>query len=271
MNVCDKVLWAGDINSDFSRGTNHTSQVKEALDELQLISSWNRFDIDFTATFELLGQTFTSTLDHFFWNLGLDNCLEDAGVLHLPDNKSDHSPVYCILNTSALQPDTSVPKKSKPRPSWKRSSLDQKADYRSQLEMQISQLKVPDSVTFCVNVHCKDPVHKEELDRFTIELLETVQEVAEGTLPVPAAGNSAKAKSATPGWRDEVKPYRDTAYFWHQIWKSCGKPINTEVHHIMKRTINTTTTKSVKKLKIRLREASFSVHVLVRVVICSKS
>ena len=41
-----------------------------------------------------------------------------------------------------------------------------------------------------------------------------------------------------PGWNDSVKPFRDTAYFWHQIWLSCGKPINKDVHRIMKRTRN---------------------------------
>ena len=239
MNPCDKVIWLGDINSDFSRQTSHTNQVQEALDELQLISSWTRFAVDFTATFELLGRTFTSTLDHFFWNSGLDSCVEDAGVLHLPDNKSDHSPVYCIINTSALQHDSSSQKRGKPRPSWKKSSLDQKEEYRRQLEFQLSNLEVPDSINTCDDVHCRDPIHREELDRFTLDLLETVQNVAEETLPIPAAGgDGTKSKSSRPGWREEVKPYRETAYFWHQIWQSCGRPTNTEVHHIMKRTRN---------------------------------
>ena len=35
-----------------------------------------------------------------------------------------------------------------------------------------------------------------------------------------------------------MKPFRDTAFFWHQVWVSCGKPINTEVHKVMKKTRN---------------------------------
>lgn len=38
-----------------------------------------------------------------------------------------------------------------------------------------------------------------------------------------------------PGF-DTVRPAKDNATFWHAIWVSCGKPINTEVHRIMKRT-----------------------------------
>ena len=40
------------------------------------------------------------------------------------------------------------------------------------------------------------------------------------------------------GWNEEVWPFRDTALFWHSIWVSCGKPLNTEVHNIMKTTRN---------------------------------
>ena len=35
-----------------------------------------------------------------------------------------------------------------------------------------------------------------------------------------------------------VKPYRENAKFWHQVWVSCGKPINSAVHIVMKRTRN---------------------------------
>ena len=35
-----------------------------------------------------------------------------------------------------------------------------------------------------------------------------------------------------------MKPYRDTALFWNQVWKAAGKPCNTELHKIMKRTRN---------------------------------
>ena len=35
-----------------------------------------------------------------------------------------------------------------------------------------------------------------------------------------------------------VKPFKDNAKFWHEVWLSCGKPINSSVHSIMKRTRN---------------------------------
>ena len=35
-----------------------------------------------------------------------------------------------------------------------------------------------------------------------------------------------------------MKPYKEDAYFWHSIWNSAGRPINTQLHNIMKRTRN---------------------------------
>ena len=188
----------------------------------------------------MLGRTFTSTLDHFAWSEQLENSVVDAGVLHLPDNKSDHCPIYCTVNMSNIQHDFSEPKtSSKPRPSWKRATAEQKVDYKALLEVRLASLSVPESVLTCKDVHCKDSKHKEDLDQFTLELLETVQTVAEESLPVPtSSGKKSGKESCRPGWSDEVKPYRDNAYFWHQIWDSLGRPINTQVHNVMKRTRN---------------------------------
>ena len=66
LNPSNSILWAGDINSDFSRNSYHTTSVQEALEELGLLKSWDKFHADFTCTHDLQGQTFTSLLDHFF-------------------------------------------------------------------------------------------------------------------------------------------------------------------------------------------------------------
>ena len=51
-----------------------------------------------------------------------------------------------------------------------------------------------------------------------------------------------KRKSAnskcTPGWKSFVEPFQDKAHFWHAIWTSCGRPINNEIHRVMKRSRN---------------------------------
>ena len=236
-NSFDTVLWAGDINSDFSRNSNHTRAVKDALEDLGLLEAWDQFTTDFTCTHEMLGQTFTSTLDHFFWNPVFCTSVIDAGVLHLPGNMSDHSPIYCTFDASLIQENLAEQKRAKPRPSWKRASPEEKSNFKLLLEESLSLLNVPESVQACTDVHCQNTSHKEDLDRYTLELLDIVQNVAEEILPIPAAGDG-KRKSITPGWNSEVKPFRDNAHFWHQVWQSCGRPLNCEVHNIMKKTRN---------------------------------
>ena len=124
--------------------------------------------------------------------------------------------------------------------SWKRASYEEKQEYKEVLEEKLKTLLAPESVNSCYNVHCVDPKHREDLDQYTLEVLETVQTVAEEILPVPATSDKSGRKGfRRPGWLDEVKPFREKAYFWHQVWKSCGSPVNTEVHKIMKHTRNT--------------------------------
>ena len=66
-------------------------------------------------------------------------------------------------------------------------------------------------------------------------LLETLQEVAEASLPTPG---SVKSRKVIPGWNQAVKPFKDKAYFWHQVWVSMGRPINCEIHRVMKSSRN---------------------------------
>ena len=221
VNDFDTVLWAGDINSDFSRNTNHTRAVQDSLQELGLLTAWDQYDLDFTYYHDILGQTFTSKLDHFFWNSVFDESVIDAGVLHLPDNKSDHCPVYCVFDSSVIQEDSKESSRPKPRPSWKKASIEQKDKYKSTLEENLSSLKAPESVAKCSDVHCKDPSHKEDLDKYTLELLDIVQTVAEESLPVPSESKGCKGeKPIRPGWTQDVKPFRNNAFFWHHILQS---------------------------------------------------
>ena len=55
------------------------------------------------------------------------------------------------------------------------------------------------------------------------------------SLHVSSNNNKGNKSKLMPGF-DSVRPAKDKAAFWHSIWVSCNKPINTELHQIMKRT-----------------------------------
>ena len=125
-NDCDAVMWAGDINSDFTRNNTHTKAVREVVEELNLKVSWETFPIDFTCTTERDGGTFTSILDHIFMSEQIADSVLDAGVIHHHENSSDHEPVYCVLSTLTLSSTSSQEAAPQSRPSWKKATLEER-------------------------------------------------------------------------------------------------------------------------------------------------
>ena len=234
---CRSVIWAGDVNADFLRRTNHTERVREVVEELRLITAWDRFQVDFTCLHEVAGQSHVAKIYHFFWSESLDDLVEDAGVTHHEDNLSDHNPIFCILKSLDVEEDTTEAVKSKPKPSWMKASPEDKYKYKTDLEEVLASIDPAVSVLQCRDLHCRDPEHLADLDLLAASVLGSVQEVAEETLPMPGGRRSEKEK-VVPGWKEEVKPFKEKAYFWNQIWKSCGRPLNCEVNNIMKRSRN---------------------------------
>ena len=49
---------------------------------------------------------------------------------------------------------------------------------------------------------------------------------------------NAKPRQRIPFWNVDVQPYKDKSIFWHAIWESAGRPVNNELHKIMKKTRN---------------------------------
>jgi hypothetical protein len=68
---CDAVVWAGDINADFSRNTAHVRIVKETMEDLSINSAWERFEVDFTCCSEVGGVSRVSTIDHISFSENL--------------------------------------------------------------------------------------------------------------------------------------------------------------------------------------------------------
>ena len=239
-NKCQSLIWCGDINTDFRRISGQVDLVSQAVEELQLQKLWDKYTVDFTRVCYQNENIITSSIiDHFFCSLGLSLAVTDAGVIHSPDNRSDHSPVYCVLSNLLIKTDTSEQAKQEPRPSWKASTDEEKDLYRSLLDEKLSGIFIPLPLVSCEDVKCSNPDHCDMVDKLAIDVLEAVQTSAESSLKYPKSSSESKRKTnLLPGWKETVKPFRDTDYFWHQVWISCKKPLNTVVHSIMKRTKN---------------------------------
>ena len=62
--------------------------------------------------------------------------------------------------------------------------------------------------------------------------MEKIKSATDECIPSPKRAIQTGKRSP-----EEVKPFKGNAYFWH-IWQSAGRPLNTELHRIMKKTRN---------------------------------
>jgi hypothetical protein len=75
-------------------------------------------------------------------------------------------------------------------------------------------------------------LHRQQLNIIYDEIVNNSIVCAENSIPI---SNNIK-KRVTPGWNEFVKQYRDTALFWHSIWKSCDSPTVGNIACIRRRT-----------------------------------
>ena len=102
-------------------------------------------------------------------------------------------------------------------------------------------MEVPNCLTSCQDPKCQDSDHIRDIDGYVKSLLTSIDESAKETIPLKGGNNHRKPggqRKALAGWKEFVEPFQKNAQFWHAIWLSAGKPINTELHSIMKRTRN---------------------------------
>ena len=182
---CDAVVWAGDINADFSRNSAHVRLVKDTMEDINITSAWDKFDVDFTCCGDVGGVSRTSVLDHISYSEGLAGALSDAGVVHLVENRSDHSPIYAVFDSIVVKQDSSNAHKNVSKPSWKRSNDNEKKKYCCLLEDKLNNIDIPKSIHECRDVKCSSEVHKDEADKLMEKVLCTVQKTAEECLPCP--------------------------------------------------------------------------------------
>ena len=237
-NQAQQVILAGDFNTDFGRNTGHVNTVKDFVHDLGLHMSWSRFNADFTHVTVRNDITYIHTLDHFFWGEGTAESILDAGVIHHVDNDSDHSPIFCSFLVPAsnnLKTITSTNKN--PKPSWKKSAAEEKQLFTKSLTERLQSVARPGSI-ICRDAKCDIPDHRSDVDNYLEDILNAVSDSARETLQMTSAENSNPKIKKAPGWNDQVRPYRENARFWFSVWLSAEKPLNCELHNIMRRTKN---------------------------------
>ena len=238
---CEYFLLLGDINADFTRRTGHVKAVSEFIESFNLKASWDIFKADFSHISDVNEECTVSPIDHYFWNDTVTDLVSECGILHLMENNSDHCPIYCKMVVDTVVKDVEDEfKRHGSKPSWKRASNEEKELFTSILTQDLNNVRLLD--INCSNVHCRDLRHLDAADEYLNEIVNAIENACEIALPKPNRKESKDSnihKKAIAGWNDEVESYQKNALFWFAVWSSAGKPLNCQLHCIMKRTRKT--------------------------------
>ena len=199
--------------------------------------SWSKFPIDFTHTTVRNDVVYSHTLDHFLWSEGTDIDVVDAGAIHHVDNESDHCPIFCCINIPQIIMSQGKQGLSKPKPSWRKSSLEDRNYFANLLQTKLDNIAIPPSI-FCQDPCCDIHEHRVESDDYIEDVLNAISCSAGESLPWSSSTSGKPSGIKIPGWNEQVKPYKDNARFWFSVWLSADKPQNCELHNIMRRTRN---------------------------------
>lgn len=242
------VILMGDINTDFVRNSNFTNAVINFTVENNLYTLWdNKFSCDFTYchTRDCNGttKTFYSVLDHFCVSPETMDFCYDASPIHLAENSSNHDPIYLKLKCpkigSNINIDINKGNSEKngmfsSKPQWNHASQAHINHYCEDLNSLLNDVHVHSETLHCQHLHCARSDHQGHLEHISLQLMDCISEAVNTNIP----HNSNSIKNHIPGWKDIVKPYKDSAAFWYSIWMSCGRPLNCEIHNIMKHSRN---------------------------------
>ena len=145
--------------------------------------------------------------------------MTEAGVVHCGANPSNHSVIYAKFKVGSLNLITEQ-FKSEPKVNWTAANHESKEEYKKVLTDKLNNIPVQSCVD-CRDLHCEE--HLDELENYTLNVLEAVEDAGKQCLPLTGGGNSARSK-VTPGWSQYVGPFKKDSKFWYSIWLSAGRP-----------------------------------------------
>ena len=236
--ACFFNLVLGDLNSHFSRQTRFTTIIEEFFSDINFFIYWENTDgapghvihpVDFTHQQFNNRQRSISIIDHFVSNATLFNSVKEAGVVHYGENPSNHSPIYARFQFGDIDISKEKAIRNK-RVNWVKSSKNAKSNYSATLNAKLDKLEVPECV-LCRDIHCS--VHIEQMENYTMAVLEAVQEASQECLAYTGGGKNHSLPQVVPGWSVYVKPYAEESKFWCALWFSAGKPANGALYEAM--------------------------------------
>ena len=215
-NILDFTVIGGDFNTDFIRNNAQSNYLEQFLLRNSLSHTWQDYIYTFSGP-----NSSKSCIDYFM----VDCVLRQLSHTEVLDYTSwpkvfGHSPIAidikCDINNFT---DSNIDFNSKfESPAWHK--IKSFNSYQTLMDNLLDSYDFS-TVRDCLQCHvmqCKDIHHQEQINNFCKHLTNICITASKRTLP------HVRRKKGLPGWNVKVKPLRDDAHFWGNLWKQCGRP-----------------------------------------------
>ena len=187
-----------------------------------------------------------SKIDHFIVKEDFIDSVEDASVLLLGENLSNHDAIYTRIKCESLNKISNDVLSKGSQPHWAKASVEHIQALVNIFKLRLQDIPIPYDCFNCRNLHCSLECHLESVDEYSIKVLTLLQQCVDDCIP---STNMATPKPVQlPFWKTSVKPIKEELNFWYSVWTSAGRPVNCQLHYIY-RNVRHQYHYSVRKMK----------------------
>ena len=219
-----QLIIGGDFNVDINRPSRNLSLFIQFVNQENLIHV--RPQTNDCYTFEsAIGSR--SSIDCFLISNSDTNRKIKFNVAEGGTNLSNHRPICiaidfvieCIGDRNERTPITII--------DWHKATDEHRLNYKNLLNHHLSNLRINEECLSCRDMMCK--IHNNTI----LDLLDNISHIMSkcAWLAIP---RRVIGRKHIAGWNDSVREYRDKAIFWHDIWKSCGRPVSGQITDLRK-------------------------------------
>jgi len=225
-NCPQNVIVLGDFNFSCAMSSPGFVRLYDALKDYSVYNCDQLISCEspcYSYIHDTLGHR--SLLDHFFMTDELINVVQRLNILDVACNLSDHLPVECELQVSCTAP-CAVKRQRNCKVTalrWDKSNV---YDYYCASRSELSNVAVPVDCFSCYDELCTCSAHREALNIYYQDIVNALETAANKTI-VRLPCSALKVF-----WTSELDSLKQDSIFWHNVWKSAGRPGSGVIHNI---------------------------------------
>ena len=179
--------------------------------------------------YESMANNARSVIDHFMVSQNLAIHVKGISTDASIDNLSDHLVLCVALDVAPIRQSLEYVENEE-KLLWACATESDVAQYKRNLNNELLSCNIPVDALSCRDHFCKD--HTNDLQQFHDTIINAC---LSASVCIPTCSRKGR-KMPVPGWSEFVKPYRDQAIFWHQLWQDNNSPRCGIIADIRRRT-----------------------------------